>query len=231
MCGRYSQTKGWNDLAPRFKLECGPVAILTRFNIAPAQQAPVIGLRKGKRAITHMRWGLIPSSVKDPKKANNPINARAETLTQKPSFKELLSRRRCLIPADGFFEWRRERSGGKSPIRFHLDNEPFAFAGLWDKWRAPDGKEIASYTIITTAPNEVCAQVHDRMPAILTGDDEAAWLDPAEHDPAKLFPLLRPYEGKMLSYEVAPLVNSPQNDVRECILPVNPGTIRDHAAE
>src|SRR5258706_5673787 len=220
MCGRYSQTKGWDGLAPRFKLEGAPRPIDRRYNIAPSHQAAGIGLRAGKREITQMRWGLIPSWVKDPKGESCPINARAETLALKPAFKTLLARRRCLVPADGFYEWKKEGSR-KVPMRFHLPVPvAFAFAGLWDKWRGPDGKEIASFTIITTRPNDLCRQVHDRMPAILAEGEENAWLDPSA-DPARLLPLLRPYEGEMYCHEVSPFVNNPANDELECITPIS----------
>jgi putative SOS response-associated peptidase YedK len=150
------------------------------------------------------------------------INARAETLIEKPSYRKSFERRRCLVPADGFYEWQKvDGTKVKIPMRFVLkDRRPFAFAGLWDSWRKPDGGELQSFTIITTAANEVFKPIHDRMPVILHRKDYARWLDPVLNDTAKLTTLLAPYvAAEMETYEVSSVINSPRNDVSECIAP------------
>ena len=165
-----------------------------------------------------MHWGLVPYHAKDAAKPI--INARAETLAQRPAFRGLLPRRRCLVPADGFYEWRRE-GRFRTPMRFTLrDGQPFAFAGLWDRWLQPDGTPLYSFTIVTTNPNSVLEPVHNRMPVILLPEDEAGWLDPATTDPAALSPLLNPFPAELMEgYCVSRAVNSPVNDSPECIAP------------
>jgi putative SOS response-associated peptidase YedK len=165
-----------------------------------------------------MHWGLVPSWAKDASIGNKMINARAETLTEKRTFKALLGRKRCLVLADGFYEWQK-RERGKLPMRFVLkDREPFAFAGLWDRWRRPDGNELQSFTIITTGANDLLRPVHDRMPVILDREGEGEWLNMDLKDTTKLIPLLKPYpSGDMEAYCVSKLVNSPTNDRPECI--------------
>lgn len=169
-----------------------------------------------------MRWGLIPSWAKDTAIGNRMINARAETLAEKPSFRKAFEKRRCIVPADSFFEWRKTNGKTKIPVRFVLKSrEPFAFAGLWETWRKPDGQELRSFTIITTAANDLLRPIHDRMPVILRQSDEGKWLDPSAADAAKLTLLLAQYPAEaMESYDVSTLVNSPRNDVPECIAPV-----------
>jgi putative SOS response-associated peptidase YedK len=165
-----------------------------------------------------MHWGLVPSWAKDTSIGNRMINARAETLTEKRTFKALLGRKRCLVLADGFYEWQK-RERGKLPMRFVLrDQGPFAFAGLWDSWRKPDGNELQSFTIITTGANDLLRRVHERMPVILDRESEEVWLDLDLKDPAKLRPLLKAYPSRdMEAYCVSKLVNSPANDMPECI--------------
>ena len=169
MCGRYTQTLAGPILLSRFRLEETVLDLKPRYNIAPGQEAAVV-VREETTTLAAMRWGLVPSWAKEPAIGNRMINARAETITEKPSFKRLIERRRCLVPADGFYEWRREAKG-KVPMRFILKSrEPFAFAGLWDRWRNPEGAELRTFTIITTAANELMRPVHDRMPVILARD-------------------------------------------------------------
>jgi putative SOS response-associated peptidase YedK len=218
MCGRYtlaSAIKAWEE---RFQIKFGDQLTAPRYNVAPGQVAPVIIQPDGRR-VAGMRWGLVPRWAKDEMIGNKMINARAETLTERPSFRKPLERSRCLIPADGFYEWRPKPGGkGKQPIRFVLKSgEPFAFAGLHDSWRGPDGKILDTFTIITTTPNELVAKVHNRMPVIMARDQEAHWLAP-NIDGAELTHLLSPFAADQMDcYEVSPLVNSPANDRPECV--------------
>jgi len=165
-----------------------------------------------------LRWGLVPSWAQDDKIGYKMINARAETLRQKPVFRRLFERKRCMIPADGFFEWK-QMDGRKQPMRITMrDGEPFAFAGLFDTWTAPDGQKLHTCTIITTRPNEVVADIHDRMPVILRPEDEDLWLDREKYDPDLLQSLLVPFDpGQMRAYPVSTIVGSPKNDFPECI--------------
>lgn len=219
MCGRYSLFTGREELAGRFDLEEGSDVIQDeRYNIAPSQE--VIAVVKGKAGNKAglLKWGLVPSWADDPKIGYRMINARSETVDQKPSFAKLLKRRRCLIPADGFYEWKKEEDGGKQPFRFQLKTKaPFAFAGLWDRWER-DGEMIHSCTIITTEANEVVRDIHDRMPVILTAEAEAQWLTRELDDAKTLTDLLRPLDPELMeAYPVSQLVNSPKNDVKEIV--------------
>ncbi|MCI0526850.1 MAG: SOS response-associated peptidase, partial [Nitrospira sp.] len=173
------------------------------------------------RVLKLMKWGLVPSWAKDTSTGYKMINARAETVAQKPSFKKSLKHKRCLVVADSFYEWRKVNGGRtKIPMRFVFKSrEPFAFAGLWDTWQNPEGGELRSFTIITTGANAVLQPIHDRMPVILRQQDEDLWLDPDLKDVDKLVPLLIPYSSEeMEGYEVSTLVNSPKNDTPACIL-------------
>lgn len=223
MCGRYSQSQNLTAWWERFGLKNPPaVSHPPRYNIAPGQQAPVILIMDGTREPALFQWGLIPSWAKDPSIGKRMINARSETLSEKPSFKRLLPRARCLVLADGFYEWRKEPGGeAKIPMRIRLrSGEPFAFAGLWDRWKNPTGGETRSYTIITTRANEALAPIHERMPVILTPEGEDRWLDP-ETPVEKLGTLLEPFPlDAMEAYPVSRLVNSPKNDVPDCIRPL-----------
>jgi putative SOS response-associated peptidase YedK len=191
-----------------------------RYNIAPTQTVIVVN-DTGDRQLVPMRWGLIPSWAKDPSIGNRMINARAESIAEKPAFRAALKRRRCIIPADGFYEWQRTVSS-KQPVRIVLKSrEPFGFAGLWEHWTSPTGEEVLSCTIITTEVNELLREVHHRMPAILPREAEAAWLDPKVQDTETLLALLKPYPSEAMEYyPVDRLVNSPANDVPQCIIPV-----------
>ena len=168
-----------------------------------------------------MRWGLVPSWAKDPKIGNRMINARSETVTEKPSFRTSFKRRRCLIPADGFYEWKREGKAKKPMLITANPGGLFAFAGLWETWKQPDGSWLLTCAIITTSANEFMKSIHDRMPVILPREAEASWLDPEEQDTAMLSELLLPYDSdRMEGYEVSTLVNSPRNNFPEVIEPV-----------
>jgi putative SOS response-associated peptidase YedK len=169
-----------------------------------------------------MQWGLIPHWAADPSIGNRMINARAETLTELPSFKNIVDRRRCIIPADGFYEWRKE-GRRKVPMWVHLKTkEPFALAGLWDVWRKPDGKRVESFTIITTEPNELVRPVHNRMPVILRPEDEEQWLDASRTPFGKAKSLLKPYPDELMdAHDVSPIVNSAKHDGPECIQPLS----------
>ena len=223
MCGRFTLAIDPETLQSRFIISSETfLEHLPRYNIAPQQLVPVIIQRDGGRTPELMRWGLIPFWAKDASIGNKLINARAETLAEKPSFKRSFKRRRCLIPADGFYEWRKGGGGKKTPVRIMLKSEaPFAFAGLWDAWQPPEGDKISSFTIITTEPNELIKPIHHRMPVILRAEDEDAWLNPEMQDTNHLTAFLKPYPAEKLRfYEVSELVNSPMNDVRQCVLPV-----------
>ena len=221
MCGRFTLTTDLEPLEERFLFRAKDLSSKPRYNIAPSQPVfTVIRDEKGNRA-GFLRWGLIPSWAKNAEIGNRMINARAETMAEKPSFRRALQKRRCLILADGFYEWRQEGKK-KTPLFISLaSREPFAFAGLWETWRPPDGEPIHSCTIITTTPNSLMEPIHNRMPVILSREAEALWLDRTVDDPQKLLPLLVPYADTLMdAYEVALTVNSPKNDSLACIAPV-----------
>ena len=212
MCGRYSLTADLAELAGRFEFDGDWEAFERRYNIAPTQEVlTVVGGEKRRGGF--MRWGLIPHWTKDSKIGSRMINARAETVAEKPSFRTALRRRRCLVLADGFYEWQRVGKN-KRPMRIVMrSGEPFAFAGLWETWRDPEGTVIPSCTIITTTPNDLLKPIHNRMPVILPRDLEDFWLDDSIDDPAALTSVLTPYpDDTMEAYEVSPLVNSVAND-------------------
>ena len=196
--------------------------ITPRYNIAPSQQVAVVP-NNGENNVEFFQWGLIPSWAKDPKIGNRMINARAETLAEKPSFRTPYKRRRCLILSDGFYEWRSEPdSKSKTPIFIQLKSErPFAFAGLWEAWYPrPDDEPLLSCTIITTSPNALMETIHRRMPVILEPDGYERWLDPSEQSPTQLDGLLNSYPAEeMEAYPVSRLVNRPSNDSLDCIAP------------
>lgn len=217
MCGRYSLFASKEDLMERFDIfQWEELEWIERYNVAPSQQVlAVVRGMDGNRA-GFLRWGLVPSWASDPKIGYKMINARSETVDQKPSFKRLLKRRRCLIIADGFYEWKKEGKT-KQPYRFHLKSkQPFAFAGLWDRWEKGDDI-IQSCTIITTEANDVVKDVHDRMPVILTNETEDIWLD-RNIEVEQLKEILVPYKADdMDRYPISSLVNSPKNDTVEII--------------
>jgi putative SOS response-associated peptidase YedK len=214
MCGRYRLTRKKEILAEHFGIEPDD-NWQPRYNVAPTQDVAVIrqDSKQPKRIASTMRWGLIPFWSKDPKMGAKMINARCEGIEEKPAFKEALRKRRCLIPADGFYEW--QKSGGtKKPFCFTMtDDSLFAFAGIWERWKDPEGKWIETCSIITTTPNKLTEDVHDRMPVILHPEDYDLWLDPGFHDVATLTGLLKPYEAEaMKRFEVSARINSVEND-------------------
>ena len=227
MCGRFTLHHSVDELEERFaaELEAGSVAETEpRYNVAPTQDVLVV-TQNGARHLQSYHWGLIPSWAKDAAIGNKMINARAETLAEKPAFRTALSRRRCLIPADGFYEWQDAPAGVKAPkTPMHIrlkDGGLFAFAGLWDEWHAPEGSPLRSCTIITTSPNAVAAPIHDRMPVILRPEDEARWLDRAVTSATDLLPLLASYPADaMEAYAVSRQVNAPTVDDPGLIAPV-----------
>jgi putative SOS response-associated peptidase YedK len=191
------------------------------FNVAPTDNVAVV-LNNGVKQLVAMRWGLVPFWATDPKLASKHINARAETLTLKPAFKDAFKRRRCLVVADGFFEWQKQ-GATKIPLFIHLEPErPFGFAGLYEIWTPPLGEKLVTCTIITTEPNELVRPIHDRMPVILPKDAEDFWLDSAVEDHMRLLDLLQPYQASdMSAFTVSKLVNSVKNNSPECIQPVS----------
>lgn len=223
MCGRFTLTVQLKDLRRRFNaLAEDSLEVRPRFNIAPTQTIPVIRREAEGRKIRKLRWGLIPRWAKEASIGQRMINARSETLTEKPSFRPLLYRHRCLIPADGYYEWSKTDTGKKQPYRIIIgDGELFAFAGLWDRWVSPEGKAVETFTIITTQANEKLSRIHHRMPVILPRSAEDLWLDPKVRDPNFLRELLVPYPDDSIGlYPVSTLVNSPRNDTEACIQPV-----------
>lgn len=222
MCGRFTLTVDPAELKDTFRDYDFPAQFAPRFNIAPSQ--PILAIpNDGQNRADFFVWGLIPSWAKDPSIGNRLINARGETLAEKPSFRGGYKYKRCLILADGFYEWQsRPGTKVKVPHFIHLkDRQPFAFAGLWDEWNSPDGSQIRSCTIVTTEPNELMAPIHNRMPVILPPDAYAQWLDPAARTPDSLQPLLKPFPaGEMAAYPVSTLVNDPKNDRVENVVPV-----------
>jgi putative SOS response-associated peptidase YedK len=201
-----------------------------RYNIAPTQPVPVIRQhpKEPVRELSLMRWGLIPSWAKDPSGAASMINARAETAGSKPAFRESLKSRRCLIPADGFYEWKRDGKT-KQPFCFEVNQgQLFAFAGLWDRWKDPGGNWIKTCSILTTTPNVVASGVHDRMPVILDPDGYDLWLDPGMKDVAAASDLLKPYDARLMrSYPVSTRINRVANDDAECSVPVELAQIQN----
>lgn len=221
MCGRFTLTTDLDHIAERFSLRMANVAFTPHYNIAPSQPVLTVMNDGKENRAGFLRWGLIPSWAKEASIGNRMINARAETLAEKPSFKRALQRRRCLIVADGFYEWKAEGKK-KTPMFIALrSHESFGFAGLWETWKSPTGEPVHSCTIITTTPNALIETIHNRMPVIVPREAEAVWLDRTVDDPQKLLPLLVSYsDSEMTAYEVSLLVNSPKNDVPACIEPV-----------
>lgn len=220
MCGRFILTDAMAaiELVRELKIASPPPQ---RFNIAPTQMVPVV-LNDGKKELSFARWGLVPSWAKDVSIGQKLFNARAETLAEKPSFRAPLKRRRCLILADGFYEWATIHTDGRRvPVRVTLkDNSPFAFAGLWDVWNDPAGGELISTTIITTSPNELMAKFHHRMPVILPRDQLERWISPGEMPSEEALSMLTQYPAaQMNAYPVSLTVNSARIDDASCLTP------------
>ena len=225
MCGRFSATFTFREIKIRWN-PYGDLSFAPRYNIAPSQTVPVIVKRERGNEAKLMKWGLVPSWAPDPSIGNRMINARGETLLEKPSFKRLVSQHRCIIPADGFYEWRRE-GNRKVPMWIHLKNkEPFAFAGLWDSWRDFDsGNELNTFAIITTHANALVTRIHNRMPVIYDREMGQQWLEHSYGVSAMtLAAVLRPWPSEyMEAWDVSPVVNSADNDTPACLQPVPDG--------
>jgi len=220
MCGRFS-LGATIRVGQLFNLPNWPETP-PRYNIAPSQDVPAViqNGETGGREFRPFRWGLVPSWAKDPAIGNRMINARSETAATKPTFRKPLRERRCLILADGFYEWKRE-GPRKQPYHIRLQNgEPFAFAGLWDRWHPPDGEPLETCTILTTTANDLVQRLHDRMPVILPASAYGLWLDPTMRDVGPLQALLTPYPAaEMIAHPVSTRVNNPANETPECIAP------------
>ena len=223
MCGRFTLTADPADLQEAFQwVNFGNANITPRYNIAPTQGIPVV-TNNGENKLDFFTWGLVPFWAKDPSIGSRMINARSETLAEKPSFRNAYKRRRCLVLADGFYEWQKTlNSKVKIPTYIRMkDGAPFAFAGLWENWNSPDGSQILSTTIITTNPNQLIAPIHNRMPVIIPKDSYQTWLTTSEIKPEEMNPLLCPYDHTLMdAYQVSKLVNSPKNETPDCIRPI-----------
>ena len=221
MCGRFNLQTPAADLVKFFDLLRTP-GLQPRFNIAPTQPTLVIRRTDTGRSPDLLHWGLIPSWSKDPKIGSRMINARGETVAEKPSFRAAFKRRRCLIPASGFYEWKKN-GATKQPYHIGMQNDQlFAFAGLWEYWKGADDSVIESCTIITTEANQLLADLHDRMPVILYSEDYDCWLDSENDDKDELQSLLVPHDpDAMVFYPVSTIVNNPRNEVPDCVEPIS----------
>ena len=219
MCGRFALHHATAAVAEHFGVEQVSFELQPRYNIAPSQPVAVVRQR-GARSLDACKWGLVPSWAKDPKIGNRMINARAETIAEKPSYKSALKRRRCLIPASGFYEWRQE-GVERVPTYIHAQDESLlGLAGLWEEWRAPDGALLHSCSILTTEANEFMAAIHTRMPVILPLAARDQWLDPEQQDLEALVALLQPLAGdELASHAVGRQVNAASFDEPSCIQP------------
>lgn len=225
MCGRYTLFHSSNKVVDRFKTRQVEFDLTDRYNIAPSQLLAVVAehaaIGETARVLEAMKWGLVPSWVKDINTFKPFINARVETLSEKPSFRTAFARRRCLIPADGFYEWMKTENG-KVPMFIKLKGEgPFAFGGIYETWNSPDGDEMTTCAIITVPANNFMSEIHERMPAIIRPEDEDAWLNPLEQNKTLLLNMLRPYDDdEMYAHPVSSMVNSPSIDsvrlIEEC---------------
>jgi putative SOS response-associated peptidase YedK len=223
MCGRYRLSRRKQIIAEHFEVLPDDDDWTPRYNIAPTQPLPIIRQhpKEPRRELSLVRWGLIPSWAKDASGAAGMINARSESAATKPAFRDALKLRRCLVPADGFYEWLRIGKT-KQPYCFEVnEGELFAFAGLWERWKDPSGNWIKSCAILTTTPNAVAAQVHDRMPVILDPDNYDLWLDPGFTEVAAVSEVLEPYDARLMrSYPVSTRINHAANDDPECSVPL-----------
>jgi putative SOS response-associated peptidase YedK len=221
MCGRFALFSHLSQIQEAFDVKEVHSELEPSYNVAPTQQVAVVVQREGVNRLETMRWGLIPFWAKDPKIGSKMINARAETLGEKTSFKRPLKNQRCLVVADGFYEWVKTDQG-KVPVFIQAKSQrPFGLAGLYDTWQSPQGQPITSCTIVTTSANDFMQPIHGRMPLILPQPQEAAWLNPATPDIAEWLSTLAPYPGEeMQAHEVSRLVNSPRNNSVDCIQPI-----------
>jgi len=223
MCGRFSQTASTEVITQQFALDDLPL-FKPRYNIAPSQPIAAIRIEPDTttRNLVMLRWGLVPSWAKDPKIGNQCINAKAETVGEKPSFRSAFKKRRCLILATGFYEWQAQ-GRTKQPMWIGLrSRRPFAFAGLWEHWKPAEGESLDTCTIITTEPNDLMAPIHNRMPVILAPASYDQWLDPTFQQAETLKALLRPFPSEELTaYPVSTLVNNPRHDAPQCLEPVS----------
>ena len=221
MCGRYMITSAREAIKRVFDVPT-LFELAPRYNVAPTQEVPVVRLQEGERELVMLRWGLIPSWAKDPEIGNRMINARAETVPEKPSFRAAFRRRRCLVVADGFYEWQKRPHGPKQPYYITVGNGgPFGFAGLWERWSDPiEGYLVESCTIVTTMANERLEPIHDRMPVIIDPSDIDAWLD-TSGNPAIAQALLAPYPAERMSaYPISRRINNVKNDDPACLEPL-----------
>ena len=223
MCGRYRLSRRKQIVEAHFSSASGEEDWNPRYNIAPTQLVPVIrqNPKQPMRELSLLRWGLIPSWMKDSSAAATMINARSETTGTKPAFRDALKSRRCLIPADGFYEWQRVGKT-KQPYCFEVGNaQMFAFAGIWDRWKDPSGNWVKTCSILTTTSNAVTSAVHDRMPVILDPDSYDLWLDPGAQDASWASELLKPYDAQLMRcYPINTRINHVANDDEECSAPV-----------
>jgi putative SOS response-associated peptidase YedK len=222
MCGRYTLHKKTAELRKRFEVTGKVPELRDNFNVAPGQIMPVVTEDQDGRHLELMKWGLIPFWAKDPGIGYKMINARAEGIFDKPAWRSVIKRKRALIPADGFYEWKKE-SGEKQPYYIHPRKaDIFAFAGVWETWKDPDNNVWKTYSIITTEPNAEMRAVHDRMPVILHPEDEASWLSPSLEDPNEIEPFLAPFEdGGLEMFAVSRDVNVVRNNDAKLIYPLN----------
>lgn len=218
MCGRFVLQSAVDIISQIFKLARIDMAPTPRYNIAPGQEIAIVVEEAGTRTLQSCRWGLVPARAKDLAEGHRMINARAESVAEKPSFRPSFLRHRCLIVADGFYEWKSE-GGRKKPVYVRQKNgKPMGFAGLFNRWTAPDGKQVCTGAIITTEANSLLKPVHDRMPVIASPDRYDLWLNPGVQDAARLLPVLKPCPPGILElYEVSSRVNSPANEGPENI--------------
>jgi putative SOS response-associated peptidase YedK len=202
MCGRFALVSDAAAISEGFAVRDGSYEFKPNWNVTPGQYIPAVITREGRNSLASFLWGLIPSQAKDPSIGHKLINARAETIDKKPSFRSAFSKRRCLIVVDGFYEWKKE-GAKKIPLYFHLKSkEPFGLAGLYETWTSPDKKEIRSCTIITTEANKLIAPIHDRMPAIVPKKEEHIWISDTTEDRAMLFSILKPYPVEEMDYKI-----------------------------
>ena len=220
MCGRFVLTANPDVIQTAFDLTTIPASMSARYNIAPTQPVAVI-TNEQPHPLTFYQWGLIPSWSKDVSIGSKMINARSESAAEKPSFRSAFKRRRCIIPADGFYEWRQSGSE-KTPMFIHFEGQKvFGIAGLWEVWHSPDGSEVRTCTILTTDANDFMQSIHNRMPVILHKEDYPLWLSPDEEPAPILQELMKPYSGDDLTaYPVSKMVNKPGNDMPDLIQPV-----------